>query len=178
MEKKITKEQKKELALKYNIDLLVLETVIKIESSGSGYGASGDIKIQFEPYWFNKFTGIRVPNGVETQAKEWEAYNRACLVDVISAMKSTSWGLGQIMGFNHKLAGFDNVLAMVDSFKESEKNQLEGMLVFITSQPGMVKALKGKDWASFARLYNGEQYKTFKYDIKLKQTYEDLCLVK
>jgi len=164
--------QKSELSKRFDISVALIDTILDIESSGSGFDAkTGLIKIQFEPYWFQKFSGIRMANGVETQAKEYEAYQKAFAIDSLSAMKSTSWGLGQVMGFNHKLAGYISVSKMVDDFKESEQAQLNGMLNFIKSQPKMYKALKDHDWNTFASLYNGKNYKQFAYDTKLAKAY-------
>jgi hypothetical protein len=173
MAKYITTEQKVALAKKFGIEYRALNSVFIVESSGSGFDRkTGKIKIQFEPYWFQKYTGIRVSNGVENQAAEWLAYDAAFQKNPEAAMKSTSWGLGQVMGFNHKAAGFKDVQSMVDHFLVSELNQLEGMLNFIKATPKMMIALQTKDWATFARYYNGPKYKDFKYDTRLEEAYQ------
>ncbi|MCB2379805.1 N-acetylmuramidase family protein [Hymenobacter sp. BT635] len=110
-------------------------------------------------------------NGVEGQRREWEAFNAAFSIDKTAAMLSTSWGLPQMMGFNHAALGFATVDALVDSFRESEANQLAGMLRFIQSKPALARAVKAKDWAMVAYYYNGAGYKQFNYDRRLAAAY-------
>lgn len=169
---KLLREQdRQELADEFGIELRALKAVLKVESAGSGFGTSGKVKIQFEPYHFKKYTGIRVANGVERQEAEYKAYYKAVEIDQEAAMLSTSWGLGQIMGFNHKAAGYKLVSNMVLSFNASEYYQLKGMLNFIKSNRKLYQALKDKDWATFARYYNGKYYKRFNYDTRLAEAY-------
>lgn len=173
MDKNLTFHQKLDLASEFEIGIPTLDTVLEIESSGSGFDPkTGLIKIQFEPYHFRKYTGKRIANGVENQAEEWAAYKVAEQINKEAAQLSTSYGLGQVMGFNHKDAGFGKVSEMVDSFMISEANQLRGMLTFIKSNKSMYNALVKKDWAKFAYYYNGENYKDFQYDTKLKKAFE------
>lgn len=171
--KTLTTEHKREIANKFGIEYRSLCAVMAVESAGSGFDSkTGLIKIQFEPYWFQKYTGKRIPNGVENQLAEWKAYKAACEINPLAAMKATSWGLGQIMGFNHEAAGYAAVEEMVNDFEESEYNQLVGMLRFIKAHPKMMLALESKDWATFAYHYNGPAYKNFDYDTKLEKAYE------
>jgi len=167
----LREEDKQELADEFGVELRALKAVLKVESSGSGFGKDGKVKIQFEPYHFRKYTDIRIDNGVEGQTVEYEAYFKAVEIDQKAAMLSTSWGLGQIMGFNHKAAGYSVVDNMVLSFNASEYYQLKGMLNFIKSNKKLYQALKDKDWATFARYYNGKYYKKFNYDTRLAAAY-------
>ncbi len=172
MGKLISLQEKTDLAKKFGIEYKALNAVFMVESSGSGFDkTTGKIKIQFEPYWFQKYTGMKVPNGVENQPAEWAAYDSAYKINADAALKSTSWGLGQVMGFNFKAAGYKDAAAMVDSFTTSEANQLEGMLNFIKATPKMLLALQQKDWATFAKYYNGPKYKEFNYDNRLAAAY-------
>lgn len=86
------------------------------------------------------------------------------------ALKSCSWGLGQIMGFNHKLAGFENLQAFVNAMYQDEKAQLQAMINFLKSA-GLEKAMKNKDWHAIARAYNGVAYRKFDYHNKLARAY-------
>jgi len=172
MIKLLTLEDKNKIAAEFDIEYRALNAVFMVESSGHGFDTStGKIKIQFEPHWFLKYTGIKVQNGIEGQSAEWAAYNKATAINSEAANKSTSWGLGQVMGFNFKSAGYDSVHDMINSFIESETNQLKGMLTFIKTNPVMYEALKRKDWATFAKYYNGPQYLEFKYDTRLAESY-------
>lgn len=172
---RITQPQIDQLSAEFELEPKALGAVFKVESSGAGFDPkTGAIKIQFEPYWFQKYTGKRIANGVENQDAEWKAYNEAVKIDANAAMKSTSWGLGQVMGFNHVAAGFDTVQEMVTAFKTSELEQFKGMLTFIKANPKMYNALQKKDWPTFARYYNGPKYKEFNYDIRLEKAYNSL----
>ena len=167
----MTDIEKITLARLFHIEPKALDAVMLVESSGSGFNLDGTIKIQFEPTWFRKYTGVKIANGVEGQHAEWIAFQEAFAINSHAALCSTSWGLVQVMGFNFKAAGFTSPEEMVRDFKESEVNQLKGMLNFIQADYAMLKALQTKDWAGFAKRYNGPQYKDFKYDTRLIEAY-------
>lgn len=172
--KQIELNQIKELAEVNHLEPSALMSVIRVEGSGKGFDYStGKILIQFEPYHFNRYTGKRIANGVENQSHEWTAFNEAWKINKEAAMLSTSWGMMQVMGFNHLSAGFQIVDNMVDAFKVSELNQVIGAVRFIKSSSVMFKALQTKDWATFARGYNGPMFKKFNYDNRLKEAYEE-----
>jgi len=154
----------------YTFDNLM--AVIKVESGGLGFGADGKIIIQFEPSWFKRKSpytpsGIWSQNGVDRQAKEWEAFNSAFALNPNAAMESTSIGLMQVMGFHWKLLGFKSVGEMWDYAKVSERNQLDIAIRFIKSNKKLDNALKQGDASTFAYYYNGSGYKQFKYDTRL-----------
>lgn len=178
MEKKITEAQIKSLARKYDITYAQLKAVLGVESGGLGFATdTGKIIIQFEPSWFKRKapytpSGKWSQNGVERQSKEWIAFNDAFAKNPNAAMESTSIGLMQVMGFHYKLLGFKTVGEMWDFAKVSEANQLELGLRFIKSNPKMYKALQTNDFATFAYYYNGELYRKYNYDVRLRKEYE------
>jgi hypothetical protein len=86
------------------------------------------------------------------------------------ALKSASWGMGQVMGFNHTVAGFPSAAAMVQAMVESEDAQLAGMSGFLQGN-GLAQALCGQDWVTFAKRYNGAGYWKNQYDTKLAQNF-------
>jgi len=174
MSKQISTQDYIDLGREFGLSVRLIKTVVLVESSGKGFAPNGDILIQFEPHIFKKYTGVTIENKVDVQSKEWSAYKEAKNVNWGAALLSTSWGLGQIMGFNFKAAGYDSVSAMVSEFGISEYYQLKGMLNFIKFNPTMFKALKEMDWATFARLYNGPKYEQMGYHTKMKNTYERL----
>lgn len=174
MDKSITEDQLISLADKFGIDIKCLKAVLKVEAAGHGFdSATGNIKIQFEPHHFKKRTGVDIQNKVDVQSKEWEAYDEAKKINWEAALLSTSWGIGQIMGFNHKLAGYETVSDMVSEFKESEFNQIKGMLTFIVNSK-LIQPLRDKNWAAFAKGYNGSGYKMFDYDTRLEEAYNSI----
>jgi len=172
------------LALANGYEYAALAAVNQVEGSGIGFSKdTGKIIIQFEPLWFKrKFEDWRnhaqnhvwVNNGVSNQTTEWKAFNDAFAIDANAAMESTSIGMMQVMGFHYKTLGFDTVGAMWDHAKISEANQLEQGIRFIKSIPKLDRALKVKDWSTFAYYYNGSGYKALA--VKLKQPAYDVRL--
>lgn len=88
------------------------------------------------------------------------------------ALKACSWGLGQIMGFNYRLAGYDSLQNFINAMYDSEKAQLQAMIGFLKSA-GLLKAMRNKDWHSIARGYNGVAYRKFDYHNKLAKAYQN-----
>lgn len=167
-----------------------VRAVIAVESAGGGFLPDGRVKILFEGHVFwkelkkrgidpeplaAKHPGIVYPKWDRSKYKggaaEWERLNTAALLNKEAALCSASYGLFQIMGFNHRAAGFDTVQAFVDAQKESEAKQLESFCAFMRSE-GLDLFLVGQDWAGFARRYNGPGYAANQYDVKLRQAYE------
>lgn len=176
--KTLIKEQIESLAKANGYEYKALNAVIKVESGGIGFAKdTGKIIIQFEPSWFKRKSpytpsGKWSLNGVERQSQEWIAFNDAFKLNPNAAMESTSIGLMQVMGFHYKSLGFKTVGEMWDYAKISEANQLDLAIKFIKLNPKLDKALKEKDWATFAYYYNGSQYKKFNYDTRLAAAYK------
>ena len=172
------------------VEPCVVKAVVDVESGGEGFLPDGRVKILFEGHVFwkelqkrgidpaplsAKYPNIVYPKWDKSKYKggtaEWERLNTAATVNREAALCSASYGLFQIMGFNHKACGFDTVQAFVDAQKESEAKQLETFCAFMRSE-GLVLFLVGKDWAGFARRYNGPGYAQNQYDTKLRRAYE------
>lgn len=169
----ISEEEYKKLSTEFDIPVVNIKKVVKVESGGQGFAKdTGKIIIQFEPSWFKRKSpytpsGKWSLNGVEKQSAEWIAFNDAFSKDKNAALESTSVGLMQVMGFHWKLLGFKSAGELWDYAKVSESNQLRLGLLFIKSNPKMYKALKLSDWDTFAYYYNGAQYKKFNYAERL-----------
>jgi hypothetical protein len=170
---KITLSEIQFLAKEFDLPTSRIHAIKDVESGGKGYDeTTGKIIIQFEPVWFKKKSpytpsGKWSVNGVERQAKEWEAFNDAFSKDADAAMEATSIGMMQVMGFHWQLLGFESVGEMWDYAKESEYNQLRLSLLFIKSNKKMFLALVKGNWKIVAYYYNGENYHIKKYDVKL-----------
>lgn len=154
-----------------DIELAMLKAIIEVECGKDGFADDSRIKIQFEPYWFNHYENVRLKNGVEGQVAEYEAFFNAACIDPESAMLSTSFGMGQVCGFNHKRAGYSSAKEMVMDFTVSEYNQLKGMLNFIQSDPSLFKAAINRDYRGFAFEYNGPKYEKFNYHTRIETAY-------
>lgn len=141
---------------------------IEVESGGRGFGDTGKLILQFEAHVFSKATGIPRStlnkykwdeNTVDIQSKEWEAFNEAYSLNPEEAMKSTSWGLPQIMGFNHKQAGYVSVGDMLDDFKRGELQQVMALIRFIEANKKLYKAVMDGDYETTSSIYNGASHR-------------------
>lgn len=179
-------------ATNLGVPVATVRAVQAVESKASGFLENGRCVILFERHKF--YEELRKLYSVSTLATmyqkdsdiinavsggyvggvgEWSRFSRAFVISGDAAMKATSWGLFQVMGFNFKDAGFPNVGSMVDAMKESEGKQLASFCQFIKTYMGgkLHAALKAKDWATFARLYNGSAYAKNQYDAKMLTEY-------
>ena len=177
--------QVKELAKVNRLPFEVMMAIIDVETPGYGFDPkTGKILIQFEPSWFKKHepfapSGKWSLNGVEVQSKEWIAFNDAFSIDKESAMKSTSIGLPQIMGFHFERLGYKSVGEMWDDFKKGEYQQVLALFRFVLTDSKLSKAVRDKDYHMIAYIYNGAKYKEMAkkwkrepYDVSLKKTTE------
>ena len=101
------------------------------------------------------FIPLHVPTG--GQAAEWLALQTAMELDPSSAgpaIESTSFGAGQIMGFHYKRVGYDTPFDMMRAAYNQEE-QIHMLIRLIESDIRLLTALRKKDWATFARYYNG-----------------------
>lgn len=172
------------LAKKFSIEEALIRAVNQVESRGRGY-MNGMVVALYEPHIAYRYVSGNVRNEMIKAGlayKTWVSgrYPKTSYARIDAASKiageevaalSTSWGLGQVMGFNFRRAGYDSAVAMVKAFANSEGEQLEGMMNFIKSQPPMMEALKKKDFSTFAELYNGKGYKQNQYDTRLAKAY-------
>lgn len=87
---------------------------------------------------------------------------------------ATSWGLFQIMGVNWNLCGAANLQTFVEQMSDSEAKQLELFLAFLQQHRGgkALEALRNRQWATFAEIYNGRDFRVNAYDTKLESAYE------
>lgn len=173
------------------VDEAAIKAVHAVESLGVGFLPNGKPKILFERHKFREFLlkthsreAVRQfeqkwpqlvsskPGGYKGGAAEWVRYDIAAGIDKEAAALATSWGVYQIMGFNHKAAGFDSVQAFVAAMQLNEGEHLKAFCRFIQANPAMHKALAAKNWAEFAERYNGKNYRINLYDVKLARAYE------
>ena len=173
-----------------------VKAVVKVESNGRGFQRDGKLKILFEGHIFwkelknvklNPYNFVKGNEDVVFKSFTRKYYasslqygrlNKAKKIHKESALKSASYGMFQVMGFNHKLSGFDSVEAFIEYIKVDEAHQLEAFFNFIKNRKGCFEALKAKQWAKFARIYNGPAYKVNQYDVKLDKNYNASSLAK
>lgn len=163
----------------------VLHAVMEVETRGSGFDPKGRPKMLFEPhiFWRDLGAGRERDEAVAQRLAypKWgtrpypaDSYPRleaAMKIHERAALRSASWGLGQIMGFNANAAGYSSEMAMVLAFMRDEEDQLDAMVRFIVSK-GLDDALRRHDWAAFAKGYNGAAYAKHGYHVKLAEAYK------
>lgn len=161
-----------------------VRAVLEVETSGGGFDSSGRPRMLFEPHVFWRELGDS-PKRTTAQAQglaypKWgqgsyppDSYSRlatAIRIDVNAALRSASWGIGQIMGYNHRAAGYATAGDMVAAFCDNKTAGLQAMIRFIESE-GLDDDLRRHDWSSFARGYNGPGYAKNRYHIKLAEAF-------
>ncbi len=166
------------------VEPAAVRAVSKVESGGRvGFDSRGRPKILFEAHIFQRYTLGRYqwthPHLSRPSQKlgkayyaldQWSRMYEAMLLDPVAAWVSASWGVFQVMGFNHD-PGFPTIEEFVNAMFVSELNHLRAFLGYCTKN-NLVKCLKNRDWAAFAKGYNGADYATNKYDTKMAAAYE------
>ena len=166
------------------IDAPALWAVLAVETSGFGFFADRRPRILFERHYFHRLTGGRfdqthpaisaaASGGYVGGPGEYARLEEAIALDESAALKSASWGVGQVMGDNFRAAGFPDVGAMVEAAVKDENGQLLIAARFIASK-GLAAALRARDWAAFAKGYNGPAFLQNQYDTKLAAAFATL----
>lgn len=114
------------------------------------------------PKWTKKF--------YKQGMAEYDRLSRAKNINETAALCSASWGMWQIMGFNYAACGCASVYDFGTEMQLHEGTQLNLFVEFLRTN-GLDKYLRNKDWAQFARHYNGPGYKENRYDEKLESAY-------
>ena len=179
---KLTDEDFRIVAEELGVEVAAIKAVVSIEAGSNmkGFWAPGVPVINFDRAMYNRFRskavdksgakGEKVPEGLTGYAlQEWTQLINARKVNAQGANMGTFWGMFQIGGFNYKLCGCESVDEMVKLMAYSELEQLELFATFITNA-GMLPDLKKKNWAGFARKYNGASYP--------RRTIESLVILK
>ena len=178
------------------IDPGIALAVLMAESGGRTTAADGRPIIRFEvhvffdqwgfqnPELFGRFfefdpnerwKGHRWRRSVEdpfhachnSQADEWAVLDFARSMHEELALRSTSIGAAQIMGFNFEVAGYDSATAMFKDFQRSPENQIRGFFRYVEGR-GIDEALRRHDYLAFASGYNGSGQAELYRDIILR----------
>lgn len=172
------------VAKELGVEIAAIKAVVSIEAGAQmkGFWAPGVPVINFDRAMYNRFRakapdrsaakGEKVPAGLTGYAlQEWTQLINARKQNAQGANMGTFWGMFQIGGFNYKLCGCSDVNEMVRLMSHSELEQLELFATFITNA-GMLPDLKAKNWAGFARKYNGASYARRGYHTKMANAYQ------
>lgn len=148
-------------------------------------------KILFEAHIFDRETGGRFrkshPNLSSASWNralyvggqgEYVRLHNAMALDREAALRSASVGGAQIMGFNHGLAGFENVDSFWHAMRTSERAHLDAFAAFIVNS-GLLEALRQistyhADCKAFAKGYNGSGYWRHDppYNVRIARAYK------
>jgi hypothetical protein len=160
--------------------------VAEVESGPlGGFAADGRPIILFERHLFSRKTNSqydathptisnRTPGGYpRSQADRWAQLTQAFALNAEAALQSASYGRFQVLGQNFGNLSMANAHDYVAKLARSERDQLDAFVGFVRAN-NLVDELQRKDWAAFARAYNGPGYAANQYDVKMAQAYTRL----
>lgn len=163
------------------IEAAAIHAVAQVEAGGrTGFDGEGRPKILFEGHLFRKYTGSKYDLKYPWLSKkypssrdfykwnQWSRMYEAMDLDVEAALKAASWGLFQVMGFNHN--GWGSVIPFAKDMFVSEYMHLKAFTSFCKDN-GLISYINQHDWATFASKYNGEGYAANAYDTKMAAAY-------
>lgn len=174
------------LAHDLNVEPAALLAVMQVESQGKTHGSDGLVPIRWEGHYFwrllpeNKRVAAQakglaspISQKVKNPRRMRDRYallERAKAIDPEAALKSISMGVGQVMGAHAERLGFTDVFDMWEANQLAE-GQYETVARFIRHF-GLIDELQERNWAGFARAYNGPAYAKNQYDVKLARAYK------
>lgn len=185
---RLTEQDYAEVAEELGVEVAAVKAVVEIEAGRThqGFSAPGVPLVNFDLTMFRRFAGRHGINLSKYQRSHpqvfrsagrgsQETVNRrlaaARTIDNTTAVEGTFWGMFQIGGFNWKKCGCESIDEFVELMSRSERDQLDLFARFITST-GLVKHLKSKNWAAFARGYNGPSYARRGYHTRMAAAYK------
>lgn len=166
-------------------EVAAIKAVASVEANGKGHLPDGRPKVLFEAHHFDRLTNgkfrAQFPNLSSKTwdrklysgdtLKEWDRLNAAAKLNEQAAFKSASYGTFQIMGFNHARCGYETVEAFYYAMHDTEDVHLAAFCRFIEADTRLAQAIRGKNWATFARIYNGPEFARNSYDKKMATAY-------
>lgn len=160
-----------------------LHAFMDVEASGSGFDEQGRPKMLFEPHIFYRLLRGQAREAAVRRGlayRDWgagvyptDSYPRlaqAMAIDEEIALMSASWGLGQVLGLNHRLVGYKTAKDMVLAFMDDEAAQLDAIVDFLIAN-GIDDDLRAHRWDVVARVYNGPNYRKHNYHKRMAQRF-------
>jgi hypothetical protein len=169
-----------------------LHAFLEVESRGSGFDKKGRPAMLFEPHLFHRELRDNAAKLAKATAEglaypKWRSGNypsdsyprlfKAMAIDQTAALRSASWGLGQILGSNHRAAGYETPQDMVRAFMDDEEVHLAAMVAFLKANK-LDDDLRAHRWSALARGYNGPGYATHNYHGRLAAAYAKWSRIK
>lgn len=179
----ITNQYYEEIAQELNVDVNSIKAFAQVESGGTGFLPCGIPKILYERHVLYR-NSRRRDNPLNTQNRElssssayilrpnastqaidkysadlgsWarfvRAYEKGWTLNEVSC--GVSWGAFQVLGENYRDMRLETAVKIADMSFKGEKEHLNIFLMFAKVKPGLLPALRRRDWESVARIYNG-----------------------
>jgi peptidoglycan hydrolase-like protein with peptidoglycan-binding domain len=183
----LTQETIDRVADELGCDVAAIQAVIEVESPNGGYLPDGRVVILFERHVFWQQlealgwdpAQFNIPACICSQqrggyvggAGEYARLAQASSINGEAAYRSCSWGRFQIMGYHATALGYDSAKHMAKAFEASEAQHLFAFSAFVQLDADLLKALRNRKWATFAKIYNGPAYAENLYDAKLARAY-------
>jgi hypothetical protein len=189
---RLTEADFQQAAYELGVDVATIKAVIEIEAGNEhqGFHAPEMPIINFDLTMFRRAAtrhGVKLTKYTRShptvfarpninkyksyQAAQHQRLSSAMTIDSVAAIEGTFWGMFQIGGFNWKKCGTSSPQEFAERMSRSEHEQLELFVNFI-NEGDMTRFLQAKDWAGFARRYNGPTYARRGYHTRLARAYK------
>jgi hypothetical protein len=185
MNKSLTEDDFRHAAAIIGCEVAAVKAVAEVESRHSGFNPDGSPVTLFEGHKFHEFTDGRFdythpmlsyPTWTRIHyGKNWRDEKArleiAITLDRESALKATSWGLFQIMGFNYELAGYEELEVFVTDMHATEREHLMAFITFCKNTD-LDDELREHRWTDFARRFNGKGYAKNHYHTRIASAFD------
>lgn len=180
----LTLDGLEDAAYTLGVENAVILAIIDVETKGCGFLRDMRPQMLFERHVFHKWTNgywdhshpdisAASPGRYGIAVSQYDRLAMAMSLHEEFALYSASWGLGQIMGFNYRPAGYGSVKQMVAAFCDGEDEQVMAIAAFCKHRR-LDDDLRRHSWATFAFGYNGPAFASHAYDKRLEAAYDHL----
>ncbi len=180
----LSEQDFQDAAAMLSCEVAAIKAVCTVESPRGGFNPDDSPVTLFEGHIFYKYTNGKFASSnpslcypkwtTKFYGKSWQEeqarLQSAIALDRRAALLSASWGRFQIMGFNFALVGFTDLQKFINAMYQSEAAQLAAFCEYVRHN-GLADELQRRDWAGFARGFNGADYAKNDYAGKLERAY-------
>jgi len=171
------------------LDPAALLAIVEVESGGQALVEIGGRPMPLIMYEFHVFhrqlrpaaraaavsAGLAAPRWGQIpyprpQRDRYALLSRAKLIDREAAYAACSWGVGQVLGENARWLGYESAEALAEEAISGVAGQVRLMLRYIDRR-GLRNSLIRRDWATFARGYNGPLHARHDYAGRMARAY-------
>lgn len=161
-----------EFAKKLDITPAALRAFAVVESDEKAFTVGGKPVVRFEPaHWKKRRIASKASMAFDAAKnsldldKRWAQFEAMRQVNEIAAILSHSFGLFQIMGFNHERCLCASPAVFLKE-QETVTGQFKLFQRFLLSNPPLLAAIRKARADQVGLHMNGPQYQRNKYDIK------------